>query len=141
MLALLATTLLGQLRGPIAAVLERLIPDADLRARMEGEIAAALAGEAEALVKAQEGVILAEVAGGWMTRNWRPALMFFIIFLLFVHGLALPLAGLWAGHAIAFHPAWAEIPDPLWQLLQIGLGGYIGGRSLEKIAAGWPRGG
>ena len=28
-----------------------------------------------------------------------------------------------------------EVPDQFWGLLKIGIGGYIGGRSLEKITS------
>ena len=30
-----------------------------------------------------------------------------------------------------------SIPDPMWNLLTIGVGGYIAGRSGEKIAQKW----
>jgi hypothetical protein len=32
-----------------------------------------------------------------------------------------------------------SIPDPMWNLLTIGVGGYIAGRSGEKIAENWKK--
>ena len=34
-----------------------------------------------------------------------------------------------------FTPRLQEIPDGLWNFLGLGVGGYVGGRSLEKIAS------
>ena len=31
-------------------------------------------------------------------------------------------------------PLTIDLPDQLWSLLMIGVGGYVGGRSLEKVA-------
>jgi hypothetical protein len=53
---------------------------------------------------------------------------------LIVAGLLLPLADLIAGHRLPFEPRWQILPEAFWEFLSIGMGGYIGGRSLEKIA-------
>ncbi len=42
-----------------------------------------------------------------------------------------------SGH-IPFNPRWGDIPAPLWDLLAISVGGYIGGRSVEKIVSNLP---
>jgi hypothetical protein len=38
------------------------------------------------------------------------------------------------GRTFTFEPRFELLPDAVWNLLAIGLGGYIGGRSVEKIA-------
>ncbi len=69
----------------------------------------------------QSKVIIAEAQSeSWLTRTWRPitmlafvALPFFVLF-----GLdPTPLGG---------------VPDLVWKIIWTGLGGYIGGRTVEK---------
>ena len=49
-------------------------------------------------------------------------------------GAILPLADLIAGHPIRFEPRWSALPPEFWSFLMVGMGGYVGGRSLEKVA-------
>ena len=82
------------------------------------------------LAQAQSAIIIAEAQGqSWLQRNWRPVMMLTFGFIV-----------LW-NHAAAPIFAWAfganlpplSLPGGLWTTIQIGIGGYIGGRSLEKI--------
>jgi hypothetical protein len=72
------------------------------------------------LLESKTSIIVAEAnSQSWMARNWRPITMltFLVLVVLDSFGvLASPLA------------------DEAWTLLQIGLGGYVTGRSIEKIA-------
>ena len=72
------------------------------------------------LLQSREKIITAEATGGsWIQKNWRPITM-----LTFLQLVVLDSFG------------W--LPNPLakeaWTLLQIGLGGYVTGRTFEKIA-------
>ena len=77
-------------------------------------------------LKAQSSVLKAEMQhGNWLTRSWRPLVM--LMFSGFI---------VWFGIGTAF-----EIPVPseafvnsMMTLIKIGMGGYILGRSGEKIA-------
>jgi hypothetical protein len=60
--------------------------------------------------------------------------MLLVMVILAVYGLVLPLAETLSGQAIGFTPRWQDIPDGLWNLITLGVSGYIGGRSLEKVA-------
>ena len=53
---------------------------------------------------------------------------------LLLAGLVLPLADVIAGGPVPFQPRWNMLPQGFWDFLAIGMGGYIGGRSLEKVA-------
>ena len=71
------------------------------------------------LLQAQTSIITAEASGqSWIQRNWRPITMFSFLLLVLCDSFGL-------------------LPNPLapeaWVLLQIGLGGYVAGRSGEKI--------
>jgi len=46
----------------------------------------------------------------------------------------MPFANLIFGTAVEL-----TIPDPMWNLLTIGVGGYIAGRSAEKVANNWQK--
>lgn len=76
------------------------------------------------LAEAQSKVIQAEAQGvSWLQRNWRPLLMLIFTFIVFNNYVLVPIFGLTP----------ANVPDAMWTLMQIGVGGYIVGRSGEKI--------
>lgn len=71
------------------------------------------------LMEAQSSVIRAEATSqSWITRNWRPITMLTFLVLVVCDSFGL----------LAF-----RLADQAWTLLQIGLGGYVVGRSAEKI--------
>ena len=74
------------------------------------------------LLTSQTAIITAEANGqSWIQRNWRPITMLTFLVLVVCDSFGL----------LAFRLA-AEA----WTLLQIGLGGYVAGRSGEKIVSG-----
>ncbi len=71
------------------------------------------------IATAQSKAISAEVSGdSWLQKNWRPITMLTFLVMVLINAFG-----------------WFVIPlsDEVWTLLQVGIGGYIGGRSLEKI--------
>jgi hypothetical protein len=83
----------------------------------------ALEADAE-IVKAQASVVAAEAQSeSWLTSNWRPLTMLVFTFIVFFNHVLSPLFGL----------ARLELTPEMWDLLTIGIGGYVAGRSLEKI--------
>jgi len=76
-------------------------------------------GYEQARLAAQSSVIVAEAnSASWITRSWRPITMLTFLSLIVLH---------WFGVGPA------ELPEELWGVIKIGLGGYMGGRSLEKM--------
>ena len=72
------------------------------------------------LIESQAKIVHAEASSGhWLTANWRPITMLTFLTL-----------------AVGDSMGWLQAPlrDEAWFLLEIGLGGYIVGRSGEKIA-------
>ena len=70
------------------------------------------------LLKARSEIILAETKSeSFLTRNWRP----FSMMVLLAYVVVGSLVGM-------------EIDPNIWDLFQIGFGGYIGGRTVEKVA-------
>jgi len=91
---------------------------AQLQAGMAAQTAAQ-AYEAQ-LLDGQQKVIASEAtSGNWLTSSWRPITM--LTFL---------------GLVVADSFGWLHSPlaPQAWTLLQIGLGGYTVGRSVEKVA-------
>ena len=76
------------------------------------------------LQQMQTDIILAEAKGNWLQRSWRPILMlsfgFIVIYVKFlapIFGFTIPI-----------------LEIEFWELLKIGIGGYVVGRSAEKIS-------
>lgn len=79
-----------------------------------------------AIAEYKASVIIAEAKSeSWITRSWRPLTM-----LTFVVLIVMIATGLMDTDALA------AVPGQLWTLLTIGIGGYMGGRSAEKIVPG-----
>lgn len=124
-LSLLA--LLGRIFDPLAALLDEAASSASAREAARVKLAAvkadafsaALAFEEDRLATAAR--LVAAKAGGqsWLQRNWRPLTMLCFLFLVMADSFGL----------LAF-----RLSAEAWGLLQIGLGGYVVGRSVEKIA-------
>jgi hypothetical protein len=81
----------------------------------------------------QSEVIIAEAKGeSWLQRNWRPSLMaIFGIIVANNYIIAPYLTAMFDWQVVL------EIPEQLWGLLKLGVGGYIGGRSIEKGIKLW----
>ena len=80
--------------------------------------------------EAQAKVIIAEAQGpSWLQRNWRPILMLTIVFIVANNYVIAPYISLFGYKSLAL-----ELPETMWNLMNIGVGGYIVGRSGEKIA-------
>ncbi|ASV34135.1 hypothetical protein BJP41_06710 [Candidatus Williamhamiltonella defendens] len=86
---------------------------------MQSAMAAQMLNYEARLVETKTKVIAAEAQGAsWMQRNWRPLTM--LTFL----GLVV---------ADTFGLTEFRLAQEAWTLLQIGLGGYVVGRSAEKV--------
>ncbi|MFN0192652.1 MAG: 3TM-type holin [Aestuariivirga sp.] len=134
-LPLIVSAVGALVKGPLSTILDRYVGDLELRrklkAELEQELVTGLSKEAEQAAS----VIIAETKSeDWLTRNWRPVLMLSLLGLLMVVGIVIPSLELLAGHPIAYQPRWQALPPEFWSFLSIGMGGYIGGRSLEKVA-------
>ena len=74
-------------------------------------------------------IIIAETQSqSWLARNWRPILMLTIITIVANNYIIFPYASLFTDKVVML-----TLPDHLWSLLKIGVGGYIVGRSTEQV--------
>jgi hypothetical protein len=115
-------------------VVDQLVEDKDkaskLKAAIKERILVQNHEETVELIKGQIQIILAEAKGSWLQRNWRPLLMLTVILIIFNNYVFVPYLKLFTDKVTML-----ELPSGLWALLNIGVGGYIIGRSSEKIFA------
>ena len=76
-----------------------------------------------ALIEAQSDVITAEAKGeGYLQKNWRPITMLTFVGLIVAKWLGFTAAGITP-----------ELEMQLLEIIKVGLGGYVIGRSAEKV--------
>jgi Holin of 3TMs, for gene-transfer release len=133
--ALIISAVSAIMSGPVNKIIDSYVHDLELQRKLKAELETSLITHLGKSLELEQAVVLAEVKSEhWLTRSWRPILMLILVgFLVFV-GFVLPMADLIAGKTIPFTPHWGALPDGFWDFLSVGVGGYIGGRSLEKIA-------
>ena len=126
----LITSILGTVAGPVSDVIDKAITDKDEANRLKAEIQHRLIDRQDAALQAQMKIILAEATGeSWLQRNWRPLLMTVIVAIIANNYLLAPYLGAMFGVGLQL-----ELPEHMWNLMTLGVGGYIAGRSGEKIA-------
>ena len=121
------TTLLPVLTGVLGQVVKSIFPNPEdelKRLDLQNKINLAIIEQSGSIEKAAADIIKAEAQGDSpLQRNWRPIMMLSFTVL---------IAARWFGFA-APNLSEAEYVK-LWDIVQLGLGGYVIGRSVEKIA-------
>ena len=109
-----------------AQVAKSIFPDpADEQKRVEAEqkFTLAIVGQAQAMEQAAAEIVKAEAQSvNWLASAWRPVTMLTFVSLIVARWLG------WSAPGISE----AEVLK-LWDIVQLGLGGYVIGRSAEKI--------
>lgn len=101
-------------------ILDKIFPDPTERANAKAKLLE-LENQGElAELDSTMKILLAEMSGSWLQRNWRPITMLTFLVLVCCDSFGL----------LAF-----RLAEQAWVLLQIGLGGYTIGRSAEKVTS------
>lgn len=115
---------------PLFGLIDQAVPDKDLAVKLKTDMQLAVLKIQEKTLESQKEIIVAEAQGeSPLQRNWRPAFM-----VLLMASLVFSLVGGMMGLGDRIADGWDAINDNAWLLMQIGLGGYIGGRTVEKTA-------
>ena len=123
----------GKIVETIGGIVSKAVKDKDLAAKLTTEIQTGLMQHEASLVQAQASIILAEAQGhSWLQRNWRPILMLTIIAIVANNYLLFPYIQLFGGDAIVL-----ELPERMWSLMTVGVGGYVVSRGVEKSVKTW----
>lgn len=108
----------------LGKVVGNLFPDPEQKAKAEAEMMKALLAHQAEIEGAAAKIIQTEAASShWLAANWRPLTMLVFVTLIVAR---------WFGWAA---PNLSETEYiKLWSIVEFGLGGYVVGRSVEKIA-------
>ena len=91
-------------------------------AELQGSVMSDVLEYQKSLNEAQANIIMAEAGGkSWIQRSWRPVTMLTFVGIVLMRGFGLTVAV----------PEAVEVE--LMSLIKIGLGGYVAGRSIEKV--------
>lgn len=104
---------------------EKLTLQAELQ-RIQTEFQSKILDYESKLMEAQSSIVRAEASSSsWLASNWRPITMLtFLVLVVFD----------------SFNLLKNPLSEQAWLLLQIGLGGYVVGRSAEKVVGQFPKG-
>ena len=117
-------TLIPALAPILGKVVANLFPDPTERAKAEAEALRQLLEHQGEIEQAAAKIIQTEAASThWLAANWRPLTMITFTALIVAR---------WMGW-VAPNLSEAEYLK-LWSIIEFGLGGYVVGRSVEKIA-------
>jgi hypothetical protein len=118
--------IIGALAPIVGKVIDKVFPDTEKRDMAKLEIMSELQKQSGEIEKAAAQIINTEAASKhWLAANWRPLTMLFFV-------------GLIGARWFGFVPEGMSEAEYLsiYDLVKIGLGGYVVGRSAEKIAPG-----
>lgn len=108
----------------IGTAVDRLFPDTEKRDMAKLEIMGELQKQSGEIEKAAASIINTEAASKhWLAANWRPLTMLTFVGLIVARWLGFTAEGMTEAEYLE-----------LYGLMKIGLGGYVVGRSAEKIA-------
>ena len=105
----------------VGEIVDRLTLPGREKKQLETDILRLLIAVEEKTISEQAGSIREEARGNWLQRSWRPIVM--LVFTLII------LAGTFLNLPILADTS------RFWDLLEIGLGGYIIGRGSEQLVS------
>lgn len=112
----------------VGGVLDKFITSDEEKLQAKQAISDLVISKLTDIASYQRDALVAELQGNSLQRNWRPLVMLAFAFIIVFHYFLQPLLAHW----------WdipnMELPDQFWNLLEIGMGGYVIGRSVEKVA-------
>jgi len=114
----------GGLVKDLLGGLDKLFTSKEEKIKAENVIKQILIEKQLELQKMQTEIIVTEAKGNWLQRSWRPILMLTFGFIVIYVKFIAPL----------FNLTTPELEIEFWELLKIGIGGYVVGRSEEKIS-------
>jgi len=111
-------------------VLGRFFEDKDKAAQAAQELRLSMLDHEQTAQKVARDVVVAEAKSEhWVTSAWRPIIMLMFGVMIANNFIIAPYMDAFLGTNVMF-----DMPDQAWSLLSVGLGGYVVGRSAEKVA-------
>ena len=124
-----AIPIVGKIIGKAGDIIDQAVTDKDLANQLKADLnrEAMNMDHAEVMeeIKAQAQIITAEIQSqSWLAANWRPILMLTIVAIIANNYIIYPYLSMFTDKAVIL-----ELPQDLYDLMKIGVGGYIVGRS------------
>ena len=120
----MAPALLSVLAPILTQIVGGLFPDPVEKSKAEAEVMKQLLASQGEFEKATAEIIKSEAESEhWLAANWRPLTMLTFVALIVARWFG------WAAPNLT-EPEYIK----LWSIVEIGIGGYVIGRSVEKIA-------
>ena len=114
-------------------LIEKLFPDPAKRAEAQAALVELeQAGELKKIESAMTVVVAEAKSEHWIVAAWRPITMLVFVAIVANNYLLYPYLSLFWANAPKL-----VLPIYLWELLKLGLGGYVVGRSCEKSVKAW----
>lgn len=115
--------------GVVQSIIEHF-PSAEQKAQAQQQLAQMMLNGELSQMTTQAGVITAEASStNKLTSSWRPMLMYVFMAIIANNYIVAPYL------QVMFHAGLVlQIPPDMWDLLKLGVGGYVMGRSMEKVA-------
>lgn len=127
---------LGAVVSPILGIVDKSVTDKDEAARLKADITKLLITERSSSLDARMQVVLAEANGeSWLQRNWRPVTMLVIVAIVANNYLIAPYLGAMFGVGLTL-----PMPERLWDLMTLGVGGYITTQGIREGVSTWQQG-
>ncbi len=124
--------LIGPVLKGIFSIIDSVIENKADAGRLKTEIARRQLEFNTTELRGAIRIILAEATGSWLQKNWRPMLMLIIMLIVANNYLLFPYLSMFTNKVVVL-----DLPDKLWTLMIVGVGGYVGGRTLEKSIKTW----
>ena len=106
----------------VSSIIDKVVTKDSERMELKTQLTSVITNFVTTLVNAQRDILTTEMKGNWLQRSWRPIVMLaFAFIVVYEYFLA---------KIFALPPA--NLPEYFWDLLKLGMGGYVIGRSVEK---------
>ena len=112
-----------ELVGSIGGALDGVITNQEEKLAAKATISELVTNKLTEIAGFQKEVLVTELQGNTLQRSWRPIVMLLFAFIVVYSKFIAP----------AFDLQNAVLEPQFWNLLELGLGGYVIGRSLEKV--------
>ena len=108
----------------IGDVVDKLSTSDEEKLKAKKELTEVVLTNLKDVASFQKEVLVTELSGTKLQRSWRPIVMLMFAFIVVYTKFIAPL----------FNLTNVQLEPQFWELLYIGIGGYVIGRSAEKIA-------
>jgi len=130
---LAALPIIGDFFEGLFGVIDKAVLDKDEANKLKSQIETIVQNgdikKFEADMEARSKIVIAEAQGkSALQRNWRPILMLSIVAIVVNNYILFPYLSMFTDKVVIL-----ELPNALFNLMTVGVGGYIVGRSGEKI--------